>query len=113
MNDFEFININNGIQLYEFLNKSLFINHTISLNTSNNVIYLNDGTTLNWKSNNNQIRINCKENAKTIIEQNTNLKHIGNGKGDNVHPYSFLLNTLPDLIDAIASLRKIELNQKL
>ena len=56
---------------------------------TNNCIYLPDKTSFNWKGNNTEVRINCKEDAKRIIETNTDFKMFGNRKADSTRDVAF------------------------
>lgn len=108
MNDlFSFFGIDSGNGLKKLLDDSGLVTEGVALETSENVIRLPEYITLNWKSRNRQIRVNCKENEMLKIEQYTDLKHFLNGKGDPTHPYSFLVDSFPDLIDMIYVLRRI------
>ena len=97
-----------GRGLLQFLEDSgLKIDHTTGIDGSDNVIYLPDKTTFNWKGRNEQVRINCKEHAKNVIEADTGFAHIDNGAGDPTRPYSFIFSELRDLIKAVEALKTI------
>lgn len=102
-----------GRGLLQFLQDSgLNVDHTTGIDGSDNVIYLTDKTTFNWKGRNEQVRINCKEHAMNVIEMNTDLRHIDNGKGDPTRPYSFIFSDLRDLIKAVDALKTIDEDRK-
>ncbi len=76
-----------------------------------NIIRLPDKTTFNWKSRDRIVRINCKEPAMRLIESDTGLRHIPNGRGDPARPYSFIIDTYSDLAACLAALGKVEKNR--
>ena len=97
-----------GRGLLQFLEDwGLKIDHTTGIDGSDNVIYLPDKTTFNWKGRNEQVRINCKEHAKNVIEADTGFAHIDNGAGDPTRPYSFIFSECRDLIKAVKALKTI------
>lgn len=75
---------------------------------SDNILYLPDSNTLNWKSAKKQVRINCKVDVKGTIEANTKLKSIENGSDAKTRPYSFLISDFSNLIDAVDALKRID-----
>ena len=105
MSTFSLYGINSGPELKRFLDCCGLNTKGVAIKTSSNVIYLSDYVTLNWKSRNGQVRVNCKEDMMHIIEQNTNVKHQINGPGDTTHGFSFLLDNMGDLVDIIYVLR--------
>lgn len=90
--------------------KGLVIEKTSGMEGADNCIYLPDKTSFNWKSRKGQVRVNCKTNAKLVIEQKTSFIMIANGVGDTIRPYSLLLESEVDLDAVIEALRYIEGN---
>ncbi len=72
---------------------------TSALEGSENIIRLHNLTTMNWKSRDEIVRVNCKESVCNVIESKTNLSHISNRPGDPTREYSFIVDTFADLID--------------
>ena len=99
-----------GGGLKTFLDACGLVTQGTALETSQNVIKLQNLTTFNWKSRNRQIRVNCKESVMLSIEKGTKLRHILNGKGDPTREYSFLIDDFSDLIDVIYVLKNIQSN---
>ena len=111
MDIFEKYEIDSGKGLKAFLEAAgLTIRNWSGIEGSQNIIYLPDLTTFNWKSANRIVRINCKEHAMRVIESKTDLVHVDNVKGDPTRVYSFIIDSLSDLIDAIVALKSIEGN---
>lgn len=103
--------LDNGMGLKLFLEASgLNIRNCTGIDGSQNIIYLPDLTTFNWKGANRIVRINCKEKAMRVIESKSKLIHIDNGIGDPSRPYSFLVDSFSDLLDAIYALKSIDGN---
>ena len=112
MNTFEKYEINSGLGLKAFMEASgLNIRNCSGIEGSQNIIYLPDRTSFNWKGADRIVRINCKENAMCVIEAKTTLIHIDNGVGDPTRPYSFLIKSMADLIDAVYALKTIDGNR--
>lgn len=106
MSVFSDFNIDSGTGLYNFLKASgLDISSSSGLDGTDNYIILKDFTSFNWKTAEDCVRVNCKEEAMRSIELKTNLKHFDNGKGDKTRPYSFFVRTLDELIDIIYILK--------
>lgn len=105
------ITINSGETLLAYLKHNrLNIEKVSGITGSDNCIYLPDLTSFNWKSRNGQVRVNCKENVKNIIEQRTGLKLIKNGKGDSTREHSLLIDNPNDLVRVIEALKTISGN---
>lgn len=116
MSDF----IENGIKSTKdvvifLINSKLYIDRVKDVDTTSNIIYLAEYTTINWKSGNPkhpedaQIRLNCKEPIMKVIESNSKFRHIDNGPGDRkTHPYSFLINTVEELSSVVEALKTKE-----
>lgn len=103
--------INSGDTLLRYLNyHKINIVKCTALESANNCIYLPDKTSFNWKARNGEVRINCKEETKNIIEQKSELHMIKNGVGDSVRDYSILLDDVKDLEIVIKILKTIEGN---
>lgn len=114
MTSFRKYSIDNGEGLKSFIdNSGLRIKSSSGLEGSQNSIIIQDFTSLNWKSNEHAVRINCKEEAMYVIEKYTTLKHFDNVKGDPTRPYSFFARNMADLIDVIYALKTIDDNNKL
>ena len=112
MTAFNRYNIDWGEGLKSFVEASgLIIKGSSGLKGSQNIITIPDYTSFNWKTNENAVRINCKENAMHVIERYTALRHFDNGEGDPTRPFSFFARTFSDLIDAIYALKSIEGNK--
>ena len=112
MDYFNKYKIDSGLGLKEFIEASgLYIRNCSGIEGSQNIIYLPDMTTFNWKNANRIVRINCKESAVRVIESKTELVHRDNVKGDPTRPYSFVIDSLSDLIDAIYALKTISGNK--
>ncbi len=113
MDLFECYNVDNGEGLKIFLEASgLIVEKTSGLSGSQNCIFLPDLTSFNWKGRDRIVRINCKENAMHVIESKSHLSHFDNGPGDPTRPYSFKVDSFPDLIDAVYLLKTIEGNKR-
>jgi len=111
MDAFKRYGIDSGEGLLSFvIDSGLAVQNATGIEGSQNVIYLPDLTTFNWKSTDRIVRINCKEPAKNIIESVSKLNHIENGSGDPTRPYSFTISSFSDLIDVIFALKTIETN---
>lgn len=109
MSNFSEYNIDSGSALYKFLEDSgLLIEKTYQTESTQNIIYLPDKTTFNWKKADHVIRVNCKEDKKELIEKGTKLSSIDNGGGDSTRPYSFWIYHMSDLIDVIYVLKRIQ-----
>lgn len=107
------IKIDSGASLLEYLSrKGLRIDHFSGIEGSQNYIILPDKTSFNWKSRQRIVRVNCKENAKDVIEARTNYQLIENGKGDPTRRYSLLIDVdnLAELDAVIEALKSIEGN---
>lgn len=112
MDLYSIYNIDNGVGLKTFLEASgLLVEKYSGINGSQNCIFLPDLTSFNWKGQDHYVRINCKENAKNVIEAKTGLSHIDNGPGDPTRPFSFIIEVFPDLIDAVYALKTIDGNK--
>lgn len=106
---FEKYSINSGVGLKQFLEDAgLQIEGTSGIEGSQNVIRVRGYTSLNWKANEDAVRINCKEETMKTIESKTDLKHFDNGPGDPTHPYSFFVYSLSDLVDVLYILKRIK-----
>lgn len=100
--------VNSGVKLKNYLEKNgLTVEKSSRIETADNVIYVCNYVTFNWKKRKGQVRINCKEPEKIIIEQKTGLKAILNGKGDPTHDYSFLVDDLASLDRVIGVLKNM------
>ncbi len=112
MRGFNEYKIDLGSGLKTFLKYSgIKIESVTALEGPDNIIKLPDLTTFNWKARDGVVRVNCKEPAKSVIEQKTNLSHIDNGSGDPTRPYSFIIERFSDLIDVIYALKTIKGNK--
>lgn len=112
MDLFNIYNIDNGVGLKAFLEASgLLVEKYSGINGSQNCIFLPDLTSFNWKGRDRIVRINCKENAKNVIESKSGLTHFDNGPGDPPRPFSFIVESFSDLIDAIYALKTIDGNK--
>lgn len=101
--------INNGESLLRYLKQQkINVISYSALDGSQNCIYLPDNTSLNWKARNGEVRINCKKELKTIIEQRNDLHMLRNGVGDSVRDYSLLLKNIEDIEKVINTLRNID-----
>ncbi len=89
----------------------MFISGVSELGGSQNVIRLPDLTTLNWKSGDGIVRVNCKADLMHVIESKTNLRHIDNGVGDQTREFSFIVESFADLIDVIYVLKRLEIDK--
>ena len=106
MNTITKYGITSGGDLKAFLEDAgLPVVGTSGLDGSENIIRLHNLTTMNWKSRDEIVRINCKERVMDIIESKTNLTHIDNGRGDPTREYSFIVETFADLIDVVCALK--------
>ena len=102
INDF----IASGRELAEYLeNMGLRIEHTNAIDTSQNCIYLANRTSLNWKSKDRIVRLNCKDDVKDVIERTTELRAIPNGVGDKIRSWSFIIGNLDDMNSAIKAIQ--------
>ena len=91
---FENKGVNSGYGILGYLvNEGVEIVNKYSLDTSDNYVIIPEHISFNWKAKNKQIRVNCKENAKQWIEEETTLRCELNGKGDTTREYSFLLDS--------------------
>lgn len=97
--------------LYAFLcGAGLLISKVTAIDSSDNCIYLPDKTSFNWKEANRCVRVNCKEEAKVLIEQYTGQKMFDNGPGDRTRPFSLLIESEEVLVKVIKALKSIEGN---
>ena len=113
MSIFSEFNIDSGVGLKRFIESSgLIVEHTYQLDKNSNCIFLPDKSSFNWKDSLEKIRFNCKEEAKDLIEKNTELLSFDNSKSDKTRPYSFWIENLSELIDVISILKKYELNAR-
>ena len=104
--------IDSGLGLKEFMEAAgLHIRNFTGIEGSQNIIYLPDKTSFNWKSADRIVRINCKKDAVRVIESKTELIHRDNVKGDPTRPFSFIVDSLSDLNDAIYALKTIPGNK--
>ena len=103
--------ISSGRTLYAFLcGTGLLISKVTAIDSSENCIYLPDKTSFNWKAANGCIRVNCKEDAKSLIEQYTGKKMFDNGAGDKTRHFSLLIDSEDDLLNVVKALKSIEGN---
>lgn len=111
-NSFEAAGVDSGTGIIRYLEgRGLLVVRRYAPTTPNNIIGIPDLTTFNWKSDAEQIRVNCKEDAMHVIEANTKLKHIDNGPADPPRPYSFLLDDFSQLEEVVSALLTIEKNR--
>ena len=109
MSTFGKYGIDSGDGLFGFLSDAgIAIDHTTGIESSENIIYLPDKSTFNWKSANGVVRLNTREAAMYVVEQKTNLKHIPNGKGDPTRPFSFVIETFSDFLDVVYALKTMQ-----
>lgn len=110
----DIVTINSGESLLIYLKeKKMCIGNVSGIAGSSNCIFLPDKTSFNWKSRNGEVRVNCKEHAKSIIEAETGLKMLKNGDGDSVRDYSLLINNQYELDKVLEALSLIENNSDL
>lgn len=103
----DILTINCGESLLIYLKtKKMNIDSVSGIPGPNNCIYLPDKTSFNWKSQSGEVRVNCKQDVKTIIETQTGLKMIRNGVGDSTREYSLLVANQYDLDKVLEALRR-------
>lgn len=109
MSEFSKYNIDSAEGIRDYLtDRGITIEGVSALDSSQNVIRLKNYTTLNWKGRNNQIRLNCKQEIKTVVEQNTGFEFMENGVGDPTRPYSLLMNTPSEFFEVVEVLKRID-----
>lgn len=102
--------INSGRTLKAFLEQNgLYIDNESGIDGGQNCLYLRDKTSFNWKSRSG-VRVNCKNAARMVVEQKTNLTADKNGAGDSIRDFSYIIDNEADLLSVIAALRTIEGN---
>ncbi len=107
------IEINSGESLMIYLKElGLSIVNWSGIPGPQNCIYLPDYTSFNWKKRDGIVRVNCKEQAKQVIETYTGKTMEHNGSGDTTREYSLLIDNETDLIDVITALKQIDGNSK-
>lgn len=100
------ITINCGEALLIYLKtKKVKIDNVNGIPGPDNCIYLSGSTTINWKSRDGKVRINCKEQVKEIIESKTQLTMFKNGVGDPAREYSLLVDNQADLDSVIEAIK--------
>lgn len=110
----DIITINSGESLLIYLKmKKMCIDNVSRITGARNCIFLPDKTSFNWKNRNGEVRVNCKEQAKSIIEAQTGFKMIKNGDGDSVRGYSLLIDNQCELDKVLEALSLIENNSDL
>lgn len=102
--------IDSGKTLKDYLEKmGLYISNVSGIEGSQNCIYLPDKTSFNWKSRTG-VRVNCKNEAKILIEQNTRFNVVDNYSSDSTREFSIVIDNEEDLEAVVEALKLIDGN---
>lgn len=102
--------IDSGVSLKTYLEKcGLYISNVSGIESNQNCMFLPDKTSFNWKSRSG-VRVNCKNKAKTVVEQITGLIFEENYTSDITREFSLVIDNEDDLMSVIEALKTMEGN---